>query len=136
MRYKISAVSYLNTMPFIYSINNSSLRNSIRMKLDYPSMCADKLLSDNVDIALAPVVVLNSSSKFRVISDYCIGSDGKVQTVCLYSNVPLKDIKKIYLDSQSRTSVELLKVLCKEYWRISPAFISSNIATRELLESN
>ena len=70
---------------------------------------------------------MNSYSSFNIVSDYCISADGSVDTVCLYSNVSLNEIEYIYLDYQSKTSVELLKILCKEYWKISPNFKNSKI---------
>ena len=125
VNYKLSAVSYLNTIPFIHGIKFSNISDFIDLQLDYPSVCAQKLINNEVDIALVPVVVLKDNPQFNIISDYCIGSNGKVDTVCLYSDVPLKEIKEIYLDYQSRTSIELLKVLCKEHWNISPKFRNS-----------
>ncbi|MBT6808378.1 MAG: menaquinone biosynthesis protein [Flavobacteriales bacterium] len=125
VNYKVSAVSYLNTIPFIHGIKSSNISDFIDLQLDYPSVCAQKLINNEVDIALVPVVVLKDNPQFNIISDYCIGSNGKVDTVCLYSDVPLKEIKEIYLDYQSRTSIELLKVLCKEHWNISPKFRNS-----------
>ena len=122
VNYKVSAVSYLNTIPFIHGIKSSNISDFIDLQLDYPSVCAQKLINNEVDIALVPVVVLKDNPQFNIISEYCIGSNGKVDTVCLYSDVPFKEIEYIYLDYQSRTSIELLKVLCKEYWNISPKF--------------
>lgn len=125
VNYKVSAVSYLNTIPFIHGIKSSNISDFIDLQLDYPSVCAQKLINNEVDIALVPVVVLKDNAQFNIISDYCIGSNGKVDTVCLYSDVPFKKIENIYLDYQSRTSIELLKVLCKDYWNISPKFSNS-----------
>ena len=125
VNYKVSAVSYLNTIPFIHGIKSSNISDFIDLQLDYPSVCAQKLINNEVDIALVPVVVLKDNPQFNIISDYCIGSNGKVDTVCLYSDVPLREIEEIYLDYQSRTSIELLKVLCKEHWNISPKFSDS-----------
>ena len=122
VKYKVSAVSYLNTIPFIYGINQSDLKDKIDLSLDYPSVCAQKLIENKVDIALVPIVVLKQNPQFNIISDYCIGANGNVDTVCLYSDVPLMQVQEIYLDYQSRTSVELLKILCREYWNISPIF--------------
>ena len=51
----------------------------------------------------------------QIISDYCIGADGEVDTVCVYSNVPILEIESIALDYQSRTSTELLRLLLNEY---------------------
>jgi chorismate dehydratase len=117
---KISAVSYLNAIPFIYGLKQSKLMNTIDLQLDYPAICAEKLIKGEVDIALVPVVVIPKLENAYIISDYCIGSDGEVDTVCLYSDVPIEEIQTIALDYQSRTSVALLKILLKEYWQVKP----------------
>jgi chorismate dehydratase len=122
---KISVISYFNSLPFIYGLKQSKLKNSIDMQLDYPSICAARLISREVDLALVPIVVIPSLKEFHVISDFCIGANGGVETVCLYSDVPINKIKIIALDYQSKTSVALLKILLKEYWNFNPKLINS-----------
>ena len=134
IKYKVSAVSYLNSIPFIYGINQSDLVDRIELSLDYPSVCAQKLIENKVDIALVPIVVLMENPQFTIISGFCISAKGKVDTVCLYSDVPLLEIEEIYLDYQSRTSVELLKILCREHWNVSPKFISSSVGFENKVE--
>lgn len=90
---------------------------------DFPSNIAQKLLKDDIDIGLVPVAVLPLMKEYHIISDYCIGCDGAVASVCLFSDVPLQSIKKVLLDYQSRTSVALLKVLLREHWKINPELI-------------
>ena len=123
---RISAVSYLNTIPFIYGLKQSQLIDNIDLQLDYPSVCADKLINNEVDLALVPVVVIPTlEDPAHIISDYCIGANGAVETVCLYSDVPINKIEKITLDYQSKTSVALLKILLQEYWNLNPELIDS-----------
>jgi chorismate dehydratase len=56
----------------------------------------------------------------HIITDYCIGADGPVKSVLLYSDVPLNEIRSVMLDNQSRTSIALVKILCKYLWKIDP----------------
>ncbi|MEN8119845.1 MAG: menaquinone biosynthesis protein [Bacteroidota bacterium] len=119
---KISAVSYLNTLPFLFGIKNSGLIEKTTFEQDIPSVCASKLLNNEVDIALVPVAVIPLMKESYIISDYCIGASGKVKTVLLLSDVPLKEIESIYLDYQSATSVNLIRILAKKYWKIDPAW--------------
>jgi len=86
--------------------------------LDVPSVCAQKLIEDKVDIGLIPVAMIPKVITPYVVSDYCIGSNGAVNTVLLVSDKPLERIKKIYLDFESRTSIQLVRVLAKNYWKI------------------
>lgn len=125
-RYKVSAVSYLNTHPFIMGLENHPVREKMILTQDYPAKCAEKLLSGEVDIALVPVAIIPQLATPHIVSDYCIGAVGAVKTVCLFSEVPLQEIETIYLDYQSRTSVRLLQVLSEEYWNIAPRLVNAH----------
>ena len=133
---KISAVSYLNTIPFIHGLKQSELIKTIDLQLDYPSICADKLINGTVDLALVPVAVIPKLKEAYIISDYCIGANGAVDTVCLYSDVPIEEIESIALDYQSRTSVALLRVLLKEYWQYNPELKKANVGFEENIKGN
>jgi chorismate dehydratase len=119
---RISAVSYLNTKPFVYGLQHSDLINRIDLSLDMPSLCATKLSSDLADIGLIPVAAISDVKNAQIVSDFCIASSGKVKTVVLLSNVPLSEISTIVLDYQSRTSVQLVRILAKYYWNIYPVW--------------
>jgi chorismate dehydratase len=93
---KISCVRYLNSQPFVYGLKNNSIINDIELSLDTPSDCAEKLLNGTVDIGLIPVAVIPALKESHIISDYCIGADGKVETVLLLSDVPLNEIKNVF----------------------------------------
>ncbi|HTF05926.1 MAG TPA: menaquinone biosynthesis protein, partial [Bacteroidia bacterium] len=112
-------MSYLNSKPFIYGLEKLPPKDC-ELSLDIPSECARKLLSGEVEIGLVPVAVLKSMPQYHIISDYCIGAVGKVDSVKLYSEVPLEKIDEVLLDYQSRTSVALVKILAKELWKINP----------------
>ena len=133
---KISAVSYLNTIPFIHGLKQSELIKIIDLQLDYPSICADKLINGTVDLALVPVAVIPKLKEANIISDYCIGANGAVDTVCLYSDVPIEEIESIALDYQSRTSVALLKILLNEYWQLNPELKKANVGFEENIKGN
>ncbi|MDQ3110130.1 MAG: menaquinone biosynthesis protein [Bacteroidota bacterium] len=116
---RISAVSYLNTKPFLRGLEISPVKD-ISVSLDIPSECARKLLEGEVDLGLVPVAIIPRLKEAHILPGYCIGADGPVASVKLYSQVPLSEIKTILLDYQSRTSVTLARVLASELWKISP----------------
>lgn len=96
------------------------MKDEVDLVLDYPSRIAQMLINDDIDAGLVPVSIIPELKEHYIISDYCISCDGEVGSVCLFSEVPLASIRKILLDYQSRTSVELLKILIKDYWKITP----------------
>ncbi|MEZ4879177.1 MAG: menaquinone biosynthesis protein [Chitinophagales bacterium] len=122
---RISAVSYLNTKPFIYGLNNYQFNFNCILSEDIPAIAAQKLLNNEVDIALVPVAVIPQLDAPKIISPYCIGANGKVATVCLFANVPLEEIDTILLDYQSKTSVQLVKILCRNFWKKDVQFIQA-----------
>lgn len=122
---KISAVSYLNTLPFIYGLENVKGLPDFIFEKDIPSTCAKKLINNDVDIALIPIAAIPHVKEPYFVTKYCLGAINKVHTVLLLSDVPIKSIDTILLDYQSRTSVNLIKVLAAKHWDISPKWIDA-----------
>jgi chorismate dehydratase len=120
---RLSVVSYLNTKPFIYGLFRSSLSDQIELSLDIPSMCAQRLLREEADLALTPVAVIPDLPEAHLVSDFCIGATGAVQTVCIFSEKPIGEVRRLLLDFHSRTSVALAPILCREYWGIEPELV-------------
>lgn len=122
---KVTAVSYLNTKPLLYGILKNKVVDQIDLQLDIPSVCAQKLNNGEADLGLIPVAAIAELQKAEIVSDFCIGATGAVKTVCIFSDVPIEEVEEIYLDYHSRTSVELTKLLLKDYWKLSPKLLSS-----------
>ena len=122
---KVGAVSYLNTKPLVYAFENGAMLDEMDLVFDYPSKVAQMLINDEIDLGLVPVAIIPKIPNAQIVSNFCIGATNPVASVCLFSKVPIHDIKSVILDYQSRTSVALLKILLKDYWNISPDFIAS-----------
>lgn len=113
-------MSYLNTKPLIYGFEIGRMKDKVELLIDYPSKVARLLLNNKADVGLIPISVLPMLKEKYIISDYCIGTKNEVASVCLFSDVPMDEIKKVLLDYQSVTSVALLQILLKQHWKISP----------------
>lgn len=120
---KVSAVSYLNTKPLLYGIQHHPLIHQIELKLEYPSIIARHLQENNTDLGLVPVAAIPHIKNARIVSDYGIAAMGKVASVCIFSQTPIDKVKKVYLDYQSRTSVQLAQILLKYYWKNEVEFL-------------
>jgi chorismate dehydratase len=121
---KVSAVSYTNSKPFVFGLMHTDIINKIDLSLDIPSECALKLINNQVDIGLVPVAALLQIPNYEIISEYCIGANGAVDSVFIFSNKPIAELETLKLDSQSRTSNYLAKVLIKNYWKCNPEIVS------------
>jgi chorismate dehydratase len=134
---KIGCVSYTNSFPFIYGLKNHADPERFELFLDNPAECYRKLENAEIDIGLSPVIALKKLPGSRIISPYCIGSHRKVRSVILCSHERPEKLNKIYLDYQSRASVEMVKILCKYHWKTAPEFIHAREGFEEMdLEKN
>jgi chorismate dehydratase len=123
---KVGIVSYLNTRPLIYGLNLPPISDEIELIEETPAALAELLKNDQIDLGLIPVAAIPELKEYYIIGDYCIGTESEVATVCLFSEVPLNEIQKVYLDYQSRSSIALLKWLMQEYWDIHPEIVQAN----------
>ena len=101
-------------------MEHSTIIDKIELSYDIPSQCADKLLANEADIGLIPIVETLRMPEHYIVSDLCIGAHNAVRTVVLASETPIQNISTIYLDDHSRTSVALAKILAKNFWKIEP----------------
>lgn len=114
---RVTAVSYLNTKPFLYGLLHSGMEEEMSLTLDVPSECARKLIEGEADLALMPVAAIPQVPRAHIVSDYCIGAEDEVRTVCVFAERPIEELTHLYLDYQSRTSVALVQLLLRHYWQ-------------------
>jgi chorismate dehydratase len=116
---RIAAVSYLNTVPFVYGIRRAGkLRGELL--LSPPAGCARAYMEGEADVALVPVGALKSLPDAEIITTFCIGVEKNVRTVVVMSDVPIKQVRRLWLDSHSMTSSILVRILAAELWGIKP----------------
>ena len=97
---KITAVSYLNTIPFVYGLEHAdNLRADLL--LAPPAECAKNYIEGKADIALLPAAVVPELKQTNIVTDYCIGAVNAVRTVVIMSNTPIGSVKRIWLDSHA-----------------------------------
>ncbi len=127
-RLRIGAVSFLNTKPLIYPFLYGELQtDEIVLSVHVPSRLATLLSNDELDIGLIPIVEYFRGNVpgagYRILPNIAIASRGSVLSIQLFSRVPIQDIQQIALDTSSRSSVALLKILLAEKYQIYPTFV-------------
>jgi chorismate dehydratase len=121
-RRRLGAVEYLNARPHVWGLDRHAERFSIRF--DIPAVCAALLQEGAIDLGLIPSIEGLRAPDYRIVPGIAIGSNGPVASVALYSTGPVETIRTIALDSSSRTSVALLRILCAKRFQIEPAFVT------------
>lgn len=115
----------MNTKPLLFGLEQGQLNDEVELLLDYPANLVKLLKSNQIDIGLIPVGALPSLGEYQIISDYCIGTEGEVASVAVFSEVPMEEIDTVLLDYQSRTSVMLCKILFEKHWKKKVQFIDT-----------
>ncbi|MGJ7031665.1 menaquinone biosynthetic enzyme MqnA/MqnD family protein [Niabella hirudinis] len=122
---RVGIINYLNTRPLLYGLQFPPIAEKIELIEDVPAKLAELLLSGQIDVGLVPVAITQKLPRFFINGTYCIGAIGDVASVCVFSQVPLKQVERLYLDYQSRSSVALCKWLIENHWKIRPEIIDA-----------
>lgn len=119
---RISASSYSNTAPLVWSFLYGSNHGKVEIILDNaPARSAELLQQDRVDAALVPVIASQFVEGVRLIPDVCVGAKERVRSVCLVTDgKDLSDVRSVALDTSSRTSVVLTKIVFREFLGFEP----------------
>jgi len=120
---RVGAVSYLNTRPLVFGLDQGQGADRIELSYDVPSVLATRLEAGELDVALLPVIELARIPDLVVVPGLAIGSYGDCRSVLLIATKPLGEIRSIALDPESRTSNALVRVLCADAWGINPRFV-------------
>lgn len=124
-RIRVGAVSYLNTKPLLYGIEHSAVSRWLHLSVDYPARVAKQLKANEIDLGLVPVAVLPELSTYFIDAEYCIGANGPVGSVGIYSDVPLEEAETLLLDYQSKTSINLARILLQHHWQCNPRVVQA-----------
>lgn len=119
---RIAASSYLNTAPLIWSFIYGGRRSEAELLThEAPARCAELLARGEVDAALVPVIEYQRIPEIAVVPQVCVGSRSRVRSVVLVTkNLELKDVRHVALDTSSRTSVALIRVMFREFMGFEP----------------
>ncbi|MCA1625096.1 MAG: menaquinone biosynthesis protein [Acidobacteria bacterium] len=135
---RISASSYSNTAPLIWSFLYGSQRGKYELILDNaPARSAKLLAQKRVSAALVPVIEYQRIENVLLIPNVCVGTKKRVRSVCLVTKgKDLKNVKTISLDVSSRTSVALTQIIFREFFGFEPVYKISKPNLREMLNDS
>ena len=120
---RIAASTYLNSAPLVYSFSQGFLRHEYEFLGDAaPSRCAAMLAAGQCEIALIPVIEYQRIPGLLVIPDVAVASKKRVRSVLIASRCSLQDVKRMALDTSSRTSQTLVKILLEQQYGVRPVF--------------
>jgi len=104
----LGSVPYANGRPLLEGLAESP---GVRLVLDRPSALAGRLAAGELDAALVPSVEAIRDPRLVIVPGGCIASRGAVASVSLFHRAPLAPGIRVALDSSSRTSAALVRLL-------------------------
>jgi len=118
---RLGAVGYLNARPCVVGLDRHP---RFDLRFDLPARCAALLHDGAIDVGLIPSIEYlrnpQGAGAYRMVPGVAIASAGRVASVALFTTRPISAIQSIALDTSSRTSVALTRVMCAKVFGIDP----------------
>src|ERR1700720_2115060 len=131
---RISIVEYLNTAPLVWGFAEGPLEGKYDLSFTVPSQCAEALRRGDVDVAIIPSIEYQRMENVVVLPDIAVAAKGEVRSILVVSKRPIDMAKRIALDSSSRSSAALVRLLAAGYWGIRPEYVEAAPDPSEMLK--
>ena len=119
--FRISIIEYLNAAPLNYGFKHGLGYEHFHLQFHVPSVCADRLRDGSVDAGIVSSIEYLRIPGLRIVPGLCIASPKRVRSVGILSKVPPEEIRSLALDTSSRSSVVLARILLKERYGATPS---------------
>jgi len=131
-RPRVAAVSYLNTSPLVWGMLHGPQVGRFQLDFRLPAVCADELASGAADIGIVPSFEL-TRQELEIIPGCGIACHGAVRSILLISQRPAADIRTLALDTSSRSSVQLARVILERKYGATPETVPHAPDLKEML---
>lgn len=135
---RLSASAYSNTAPLVWSLLYGRHRGEAELIMDNaPARSAELLASGRVDAALTPVIAYQMLDGVRLVPEVCVGARERVRSVRLATRgMPLENVRTVALDTSSRTSACLTKLIFREFLGREPEWRAAEPNLAAMLETS
>jgi chorismate dehydratase len=120
---RISIVEFLNTAPLVWGFTDGALVGKYELLFAVPSQCAEDLRAGRADVGIIPSIEYQRMDDVVALPGIAIAAKNEVRSLLVISKVPIETAKSFALDTNSRSSVGIAKILSQRHWNISPEFI-------------
>jgi chorismate dehydratase len=122
---RVSIVDFLNTAPLVWGLTDGPLTGRYDLSFTVPSLCAEALRNGDADLAIIPAIEYQRIPNVVLLPDMAVAAKGEVRSILLLAKKPVQLAKRVALDTSSRSSVALVRLLCQGLWNISPEFVDA-----------
>jgi chorismate dehydratase len=128
---RLGVVSYLNSEPLVWGLEDDP---GFEVRRDVPSRVAEMLHAGEVDLGLIPSAEY-ARGDYAIVPGVSLASRGPVRSVSLFLRRPLDEVRRVALDTSSRTSVALTRVLLRERLGRDPEYLALPPSLPAMLEA-
>jgi chorismate dehydratase len=122
---RISVVEYLNTAPLVWGFTEGPLAGKYDLSFTVPSQCAEALRCGDADVAIMPAIEYQRMEGMVILPGMSVAAKGEVRSILVVSKKPIDRAKRIALDTSSRSSSALVRLLAAGAWDIQPEFVDA-----------
>jgi chorismate dehydratase len=130
---RISIVEFLNTAPLVWGFTDGPLAGRYDLSFAVPSQCAEDLKAGRADVGIIPAIEYQRIENVVALPGMAVAAKNEVRSILVVSKVPIDQARSFALDTNSRSSVGLVRLLCRGHWNIAPEFIDSPPDADEML---
>jgi chorismate dehydratase len=120
---RVGIVNFLNAKPLAWGFLKGHHADLFVPSYHPPSLVARLLGQGNLDIGLIPSIEVQRIPGLKVLPDLCVAAQNEVRSVLMIARCPPREIRRVALDPNSRTSVALLRILLRELYQLDPEYI-------------
>jgi predicted solute-binding protein len=131
---RISIVEYLNTAPLVWGFTEGPLAGKYDLSFAVPSQCAEALRCGDADVGIIPAIEYQRMENVVALPGMAIAAKREVRSLLVVAKKPIDMAKRIALDTSSRSTAALVRILSAAFWKISPEFVDAAPAPSEMLE--
>jgi chorismate dehydratase len=133
---RVSIVEYLNAAPLVWSFTDGPLVGKYDLSFTVPSQCAEELRLGDADLGIIPTIEYQRMDGMVALPGMAIASKREVRSLLVVAKKPIELAKRIALDTSSRSTIGLVKILAREHWRIAPEFVEEAPDPSEMLRES
>ena len=130
---RISVVEYLNTAPLVWGFTHGPQRGKYELSFTVPSMCAEALRRGEADVAIIPAIEYQRMEGVLALPGMAIAARDAVRSILVLAKRQVETARRIALDTSSRSSAALVRLLCRHRWGIAPEFVEAKPDVAEML---
>ena len=135
-RLRVSIVEYLNAAPLVWSFTDGPLADKYDLSFTVPSQCAEDLRRGDADLGIIPTIEYQRMDGMVALPGMAIASKHEVRSLLVVAKKPIELAQRIALDTSSRSTIGLVKILAREHWRITPEFVEAAPDPSEMLRES